>query len=392
MNEFTSIDQLWQPQDESFRGGFENVRRTSLHPAYKTVLNEATSGDTLNPRYLKSDSSRTDGDMELTIFGLPGGEKAHLLPHSPICAPTWSIIAQAVIGVDLEEMYGEEKGTEWVKQALQQIVLGKKDASRVETGIRYSPLNIVKIPGRHQMYFDTDPSLLIIPIFNSLDALKNWSTEQEYWVMCITGGSSGDYAALDSNYWQDAIFAGAKSKIPGGREYCTPNDIENCRKILGDFVKAHADVLMGRGDDNCLKPVELFYKSEATKNEVMVWESDLARTSLILESSSGVKVPVSLDETNPKVMKVKLTKRNCLNIPDPALLSAKAAVSWSQRCSQKLLPTCPDEPDVDSDEELRYQRGLEEYEEVYEQSIRPPSSPTALAAALHTTKKTSALR
>ena len=38
------------------------------------------------------------------------------------------------------------------------------------------------------------------------------------------------------------------------------------------------------------------------------------------------------------MLKVKLTE----DIPDPALVVCKAAVNWSDRCGEKLLPACPD--------------------------------------------------
>lgn len=385
---FTPIEQLWNPKYESFDGSYENVRRRSPHPGYASIVREATQ-ELHDPRYLPSESSRLsevppEGVKPPTIFGRNIGEKAHMIPHSPVCAPTWAIVAQAIAGVDIEETY-RTKGKKWVKVALQQLVLGKKGASRIETGMRYSPLNIAKIPPAHKLFFDDDPSLLIIPIFGSMKELKNWALGEEYWAVCITGKSEEE----DAYYWADTVFAGAKTEISGKRELCSPDDIENAREILSQFVKAHADVLMGREEGkDLLKPIDLFYEDVSeTENDVQIRKQALQDTMKILKKKGEVKIPVSSGKVNTRVMKVKLTQFNSqgysLAIPDPAAVAAKAAVSWSQRCSQKLLPACPDGLDhVGGDDELRYERGWEQLEESYKEHIRPPDSPTLLAAAL----------
>jgi hypothetical protein len=57
-------------------------------------------------------------------------------------------------------------------------------------------------------------------------------------------------------------------------------------------------------------------------------------------------------------MKIRLAGK----FPDPVLVAIKAAVSWSSRCGQTLLPGL-DGPDIDSEQEELYALGREEHEE-----------------------------
>ena len=48
-----------------------------------------------------------------------------------------------------------------------------------------------------------------------------------------------------------------------------------------------------------------------------------------------VKIPKLIGKKDSHVLKVKLAGDI---IPDPALVASKAAVGWSARCSERLLP------------------------------------------------------
>lgn len=70
-------------------------------------------------------------------------------------------------------------------------------------------------------------------------------------------------------------------------------------------------------------------------------------------------------------------------IPDPALVVAcRGSVTWSERCSEKLLPVYNDAAKIDSEQEELYEMAREWNEYDYGKSIRPPDSLEKLAAGL----------
>ena len=105
----------------------------------------------------------------------------------------------------------------------------------------------------------------------------------------------------------------------------------------------------------------------------------LANTAQQLTNSNTVKVPAVRDNAagmNYEVAKVKITQ----NISDPALVATKAAINWSSRCGQNLLPTCSDdESEMDSLEAERYEIAREQYDAV---AVSHTSTPTGLTVGL----------
>jgi hypothetical protein len=294
-------------------------------------------------------------------------------PQLFICAPFYGIFSQAILGVDLEKYY-ENNRPELIK-ALQQVVSGQVKEKRVQTGLRYSPLNLLMLPQRHCDFFDDRPVLLVVPILD-LEKVKHWTEGEEYWVMFIAGRSKKDPDDYTNEYWyKKRIFAGNLDYEENKRERCDSNDINKATTLLSQFVKAHADVLTGRGG-NRLTPLDLFVND--LDQEVNKRKNMLNDTVEKLRNNV-VKVPVVKDNTgrNWEVMKIYLT----VDIPDPALVATKAAINWSARCDQNLLPSCSDEPEGDPLEAELYEMAREEYEAAYEASIRA-STPTRLAIGL----------
>ena len=111
------------------------------------------------------------------------------------------------MGEDLETGY-ESKGQnekEHVKVTLQQLVLWKMGENRVETGL-YSPLNVIQLPSNHKWCFDENPTLLVVPIL-SLEGVKAWNKDDEYWAVCIVGKSEEIKASTSySRIFGDANF------------------------------------------------------------------------------------------------------------------------------------------------------------------------------------------
>lgn len=130
--------------------------------------------------------------------------------------------------------------------------------------------------------------------------------------------------------------------------------------LLGQFVKANASV--PNREDPAINPLDLFH---GDGKEVIDSKKMMLETIIQLKANNTVKVPLVKRSTGDRsrftwhVMKVKLAG----SVPDPLLVANKAAASWSSRCGQKLLPACPDGPDVDAEQEDLYALGREEAED-----------------------------
>jgi hypothetical protein len=193
---------------------------------------------------------------------------------------------------------------------------------------------------------------------------------------------AGRCAANMDNETNNYFYQNRVKYEQGEREKCTTSDIEKATTLIGRFAKAHADVSMGRGEaeTNRLVPSDLFSNNTSDQVGVLERRTRLANTTQQLTNSNKVKVPAVRDnaaEMNYEVAKVKITK----NIPDPALVATKAAINWSSRCGQNLLPTCSDdESEMDSLEAELYEIAREQYDAVSASSH--PSTPTGLTVGL----------
>jgi hypothetical protein len=258
------------------------------------------------------------------------------------------------LGVDFEATDLDE---ETLISTLQQVICGRSDGqSKASSGLRYSPLNLLRLPSPHYLYFDDNPALLVLPILD-LRNVQNWTEGNEYWVVCIAGQCAGQCAGHDATNeeWYEEIFK-RRGYDSDTRLRCSEEDIRMATLLLGQFVKAHASVLSR--ERPAINPLDLF---PGDGKEVLDRKKMLLETLTQLKANNKVKVPSvkrTTDDFTWQVMKVRLTGR----IPDPVLLAIKAAVSWSSRCGQTLLPACPDGPDIDSEQEELYARGREEHE------------------------------
>jgi hypothetical protein len=367
MPSWTPIDDVWDYVEETFDGAFETVRRSSLHQSYSVIVAKATDALPLHPRLEPSESSRNSAmEQRVSIFGTRLHEGAHMIPHSPICAASYGIISQAALGVNFES---KNLDRETLILTLQQVVCGRSDGqTKSSSGLRYSPYNLVSLPNGHKDYFDNNPALVVVPILELERGVKDWVAGREYWVMCIAGHCA-ENDATDEEWYTD-IFRG-QGYDSSTRMRCSERDIRMATLLLGQFVKAHASVL--NREYPAINPLDLFH---GNGREVLDRKAMLRDTRTQLQANNTVKVPSVKRTTGDRsrftwhVMKVKLTG----SIPDPLLVANKAAVNWSSRCGQKLLPACPDGPDVDAEHEYLYALGREEAEASlanYDQAVTP---------------------
>jgi hypothetical protein len=210
----------------------------------------------------------------------------------------------------------------------------------------------------------------LVPIEHHENFVKNWKPEQPYWVACFVGTWVSRTAVETNNYWWSQITSNIETE-PNKRKKCKPKDIANAVDLLTSYTKAHADVLTGRGggvDPTTGKgarnytPIDLFHGDSDQLAALLEVQKELVLTGT-------VRVPTYEAGKKAVLMKVNLTEESTGGcIPDPALLASKAAINWSFRRGQKLLPTCGKPEEIDEDlEEL--------YEIAREQDLRAASCP-----------------
>lgn len=374
---YSTIGQVWDCKEAPFRGSFQQVRRSYSNgiEGYDAIINAVTNGE-LPSAHLESvaSSSSQDGGIggKKDIFGANRGEGAHMIPKSKVCSPTYGIFAQAVLGIDLEADDGPYAGNEQLlKEALQQLACGSTEDKNF--GLKNLQHNLLAMPWGHGIFLDDNPLWMVVPIL-SVDSMKNWRTGREYWVMVIAG-SMPNVDDSDAEVYKALVTVGYEKSV---REKCTWEDIQLATELLCNLVKAHADVLTGRlkrdgTRSSRITPIDLFHNNFAgnTRLEVLSKRHQMNETLNELKDHK-VKVPHMKDagDKDWEVLKVHLTGK----IPDPMLVATKAAINWSARCGQKLLPSCSVQPEVDPKEDELYEIAREYYETAVEAASHPSSS------------------
>lgn len=397
VDKWKSIDDVWAVDEVSFEGAFDRIRREQTSPAYVELylplVHKALvfpPGEGPNPRLLKSESTPTENDSaaQADIYGGYEPGAAHSVPHSPVCSPLYGIDTQAFVGYDIESHIGNKPSDRvLLVKTLQQLVCGRVGEDRRGTGFRYAPTNLLWLPPGHKKIYDDDALLIVVPIL-TLDEVKNWDPlNPSYWVMVLAGDHplQSNPNMTTRNLYQNKVIMGNSAK-QGEREKCTRGDIRKATKLLGQFVQAHADVLMGRGGGGKLVPEDLFAPG-ADPEGVRDRKAMMQATKTALTTAGGkVKVPVPVygaesaadDGMFEYVFKSRITPAMKT---DPAPLASKAAINWGHRCGQRPLPACPCpvDPDAEAEAEL-YALAREEHYAALD-SYRPATPKEVMVGA-----------
>ena len=148
------------------------------------------------------------------------------------------------------------------------------------------------------------------------------------------------------------------------RTKCTDKDIRNATGPLEAMVLAMAEVLVGHQENGKISPFHLFPEdTKIGKEKGISRDGSESSTSFrpglskkeelfnVRENikKDGVFAP-DLAETykDATVMKIFLDLSKNTYVPDPFLLLVKAAITWSARCKQKLLPARGDNDELPS--------------------------------------------
>jgi hypothetical protein len=236
----------------------------------------------------------------------------------------------------------------------------------MKTGINHNELNKVKIA--HQKEYMADrPCILLVPLM-TLEQTKNWHSKSGYSSLLCIGGDIGENKEKASDICKRVI----QTELPT----CSMEELHDATNLLACFTKWLAySLLKGECFDGWVKP----HDNEKEK---------LIALQKSLEEKTTVGIPVLAALPDMRVAKVTFdaTSANLHDPPDPFLLAVKAAVTWSWRNGQKLLPGCS----VSDEDECSECARMAEYSaHAYQEIIRPCNHlQIALGLGLHADETT----
>jgi hypothetical protein len=333
---FAHMEDVWSsercrvvPQD------FSNIKRTKCQGAlyqscYKHIANEIRDPDST------SGTANQKGNVEkLDPLGNLGSvQAAHLLSHAPVCHRAYTFLAEAAVGINIQDLNLDGD----MPTNRRKLLVG------VKGGYHFTSLKGHKFNKMYwkeqQAFFDTDdPAMLVVPLL-SLDEIKNWTTNEthavEYDVAVFTFGPRKQVAASNT-----LLFA---------KGTCSSPEVALARENLKYFVKGIAAHLVLNDVFESL-PKKYFI---ATNTALLRWQS-------LVNELKGNLNPEILIPTNrgggttiPNVRIAKARMSTGTSLPDPWLLLAKAAINYSASNGQELMPACcplPEESDSEDDDD-----------------------------------------
>jgi hypothetical protein len=165
--------------------------------------------------------------------------------------------------------------------------------------------------------------------------VRGWNGRDNYEVMAITCGSDAEEAARGL-----LRFVG---------RFCSPEEIEKGRSLLEAFTRGIASLVKKY---NVTEP---YTESDLRSQELAAWAAIM--NEIKGNEDAGVFLPQTLSSSteglcSKRVAKAEMSTR--VSLPDPFLVTVRAAVSYSKLCGRTLLPLCPEpgsEASFDDDDE-----------------------------------------
>jgi len=180
---FTTLEALVMERNVSIQPSqFPVIRR---NPQQGSVICPRTADDEiLNAceeaagSTAKSDLTHTNQLVTTVDFLNEVGERTYLFPNAPFCHATFSRIAQAASGILSDDHYK--------LRTLLNGVIGRTQTLS-DSGIKHSKFNKYHLFLQKQLFEDSPPSLIIIPLL-SLEQIKQWNGTQSYEAMALSYG------------------------------------------------------------------------------------------------------------------------------------------------------------------------------------------------------------
>jgi hypothetical protein len=365
---FSTIDDVWDAIPDKFQlADWEALRRTRVEANRISSYGPIIAGMDINgdPALGSSRSESLDSTIP-DVKGMPSkiAQGAHFIPHNKTCAVAFGPVAEMALGQNLKD-----DGERTKKR--HRLVVGVEEArgtgkqKKAGTGLKHSDLNKLRIKGQKE-YMDNRPCLLIVPLL-SLDETKAWKSGDPYSALLCAGGfDPGDGGAVNLKASSELVY---RETLVEFLPCCTREDLELATGLLSAFTKGLAQSLLTG---------ECFDGWETNQPE---------KTKLrnVQENLNGkIHIPRLRDNIMSRPLRVAKVRFDPADVefpnpPDPFLLVLKAAIIWSWRNNEKLLPGCyiPEEDEWSEGDEL-----MHEYEERLRQGNIRPSDHLKVARGL----------
>ena len=305
-NEFTATEEV--------RGKMESMDPLDNRSMSEMLQDSKRKGDISfqapqsESQELKDDSDEDNIQRKTQVYG----DIAHLVPASPLHASLYYNVAKWVFGL----------GKDTSEEVVQKTIHGSKTKGQNDrfrgVGLKHFASNKLRLSSQAR-FFDTDANVLIIPIFENFQEVREWNGSAYNAVFMI---------AADNKKGQSikAVADGVRFTEKG--ESATKDDIEFARISLALTIKAlHASLC--ETEPCCLAP--------SHKKLLKEYRDNFAN----LDGEKLLQLPKerNLNEHRP-VRKIKFVENGQINghpAPDPMLLLVKAAINWSKFHNQQLL-------------------------------------------------------
>ena len=374
---FMRIDDLWSTKNEDFEGSANKLVLREIHSDTVAWYKQYEKAGAPKRITNKRRGEPTFSYQEAIFPGRGEGKKnaaislAHLIPRDRTCSLFYGNALSMISGYVPANNKKDCLNSAFLRHYL--------EGSETLTGIKRSPWNFLVLPGSHSHYFDhmEKGAVILLPIW---DLERLWCPGQCYDVLVVASNESAyKWMGLQPNHINEKPWL-AKA---------TRQDIVSATEFLSNMVKALADQLANESHDFFNEAtreqnkglsviVELRHSSSQTsgssengsnnsatdmddsatslpprpreqQNKLCEFKNKLSALEKVrkqLQESGTVPVPklsIGGDDGEAfQVLKVKyaefLSKDEL--IPDPYLVTLKAAINWSALQEMKLLPAC----------------------------------------------------
>jgi hypothetical protein len=403
-----SFDMICRAETPSY---YMSIKQASENKTDKGSLpNPCMSTLGTNSQFIKREKDIFNNNIEPV--------KAHIFLDSKSCAPGWGHMAEGATGKIKGNFNKEEKN---------QVRLLRMMGSHAEKQncLRYDVHNFLSLQLTHRTYFDGEPQLLIIPLFSSLEGIKNWDGKTPYDILILAASAKktgDDDGACDGktaaeiyqqilSHFDWAAFDDEKNAESGT---CSVAEVREAFSLLGNFVEAMAHSLLegipqdliklatkrdgvnnGQKTDNKqskkkqnnqnkkkppASPMAALAEGEEMDGKSLNSETTQRPdwwpySNLIdqIKREGGVRLPHLPRKTENigHVLKLRLNEETGRPLPDPWGLMAKAGCNFSFiEYGYKMLPAC--KPPV-HESQLEYEAALQLHERRARQQEIPSS-------------------
>lgn len=330
---FNSMADVWGVAGHRLvPGDFSSIQRTRAQGAmYASCLDHIGEeiGDPAD-RTSAGTANQQGNNEKVDPVGNLGAQSAHLLSRAKVGHRAYPFLAEAAIGVRMEDDYPNLPGH--VSTNRRKLLVGVKGGQHC-TSLKGHKFNKMYWKLQEEHFDSEEPAVLVVPLL-PMEEILNWTSSPAHAV-------DYDVAVLTFGRKHRVV---AKETLQEAKGTCTPPEIDLARENLACFVKGIASHLLTEDVFESL-PKKYF----TSKNPSLLrWKSLVERLRGMDRPSVSIPTQLPLG-SHVRVAKARMTTGTSL--PDPWLLLAKSAINYSASNGQQLMPACPPpESGSDSDD------------------------------------------